>query len=371
MKYKVLISESPIPDSETAERLEALGLRVPFVTSDEDFNIYAYLPEDSKVKMSAIREIHYFEDSFMKIDERELKSHEDKIEEFNSVEVGDKVKISGYRNLVTEVEEIDGDLITTRINLRGYVFRFTNKLNRLSKSDVVFENKEYQFNPQYKETLYVDLKELDYLAETHDRYNYIVGVFNLVLRLKLSYTRLNVALLKPRFGVDRLFGFTGVTGSYDVRDLIHHLPYPESSMIYTLDQTLYHPDLRIVTKVPNKNIHSLQILTQDKFKRINGVDTGDQFQIYLNLCEKYDKMHPKPIFNEDRVKSSIVSGSDRLKKDHPECFDVPSPIEYLPPDSVSFNKYSLDIEDLYRSLLDDGFIQIVENLDYYINIIKG
>ena len=95
MKYTVLVSEYPI-DIEKAEKLRALGLRVPFIPSDEDFIIYAYIPDTIDVPMGRIRAIHYFESLNSTISKAELDLYDNSIEKFNSLKVGDKVKIKGY-----------------------------------------------------------------------------------------------------------------------------------------------------------------------------------------------------------------------------------------------------------------------------------
>lgn len=360
MKYKVLISENPIPDYATVEKLNALGLSVPYVTSDPEFNIYAYQPEDLDLRMSEVKAIHYFEDTELYITERELNHHQDKIKDFNSVEKGDPVKIAGYRNLVTTVEKVDGEEVTSKINLRGYIFRFIESVNKVSKSEVVYKGKELTFNKTFDKNLIVDLSEYKDIDDVH---KYVTSVFNLCLRLKLSFPKSNLILVRPLHRVDDLFSITGLLGSFSLSYLIESAMKPDD-ILYTPDLSLYNKTTNICSKVRNKNIKSIKLLTDQVFKEVTGLDTGLQYRHYLNLQKAYGKT--KLIFQEDYIKKLLLQDESNLKDKFPEAFDVP----VINKDIVK-ESYTLNVEDLYNKLYKLGYINIVENLDYYMSIIKG
>ncbi len=310
--------------------------------------------------MSEIKAYHYFEDTGLFITERELNHHQDKIKDFNSVEVGDKVKLAGYRNLVTEVEKVNGENITSKINLRGYIFRFEETINKVSKSDIVYEGKELNFNKTHDKNLVVDLSEY---KDIDDAYKYTQSVFNLCLRLKLSFPKSNLILVRPLHRVDDLFSITGLQGGFSLRYLTHNALKPKD-ILYSPDLTLYKSNINLCTKVRNKNIKSIRLLTDQSFKDITGLRNGIEYERYLRLKESYK--NTKLTFNEDFIKRTLINTPETLKAKFPEVFideDINS--------NITKQTYELNVEDLYNRLHELGYIHIVENLDYYMNIIKG
>ncbi len=361
MRYKVLISENPLPSILEAEQLRELGLKVPFVPSDPEFNIYAYVPEDVPLDIRKVRAIHYFEDHRIFISEKEYKAHFAKIDEFNHVEVGDKVKIVGYKNLVTEVESIDGDEAITKINLRGYVYRFRNKLSHLSKSEVLFRNREDTFQFTHQKTLYIDLSEYHHVEDPH---LYIQDVFHLTLRLKLSHPSYAVALVNPRFGAAELFGFREVlTGS--LRALYDGTVRPDD-LIYSNDFINWTDKCTFLSRLRMKSFRSIKAISKDQFEHLLNLTTPQNLIVYRRLRTLAKRSDTPILFNKDRIKYLLENDPESLRKRYPACFDF---------SAVSQNPQVINhgfcAERVYNALLDLKQVKIAENLDYYMTILRG
>lgn len=361
MRYKVLISESPLPSIVEAEQLRDLGCKVPFVPSDPEFNIYAYVPEDADVDLRKVRAIHYFEDNHLYISEREYKAHFEKIDDFNHIEVGNKVKINGYKNLVTEVESIKGDNAVTKINLRGFVYRFEKPLTHLSKSDVIYSNREDHFQFTHDNTLYVDLSEYHHIEDSH---LYIQEVFHLVLRLKLSHPAYNVSLINPRFGAAKLFGFQEVATS-SLRSLYGRV-ITSSDLLYSNDFINWTDECTFLSRLKLKSFRSIAPISKDKFSHMVKLSTPEKLKVYRRL-RSHSKSTILPVmFNKDRIKYLLEEDDATLRKKYPHCFDVE---EDAAPASVIDHDFC--IEQVYGSLIEKKQIKIAENLDYYMQILRG
>lgn len=367
MKYRVLMSEEPVPDIETVARLEELGLKVPFVPSDLDINIYAYFPAGENLDLRRVRAVHPFYEAYLEIDERELIHHQNKINQYNSVSKGDLVRISGYKNLVTEVESIEGNLVTTRINLRGYVFRFINNMNQLIKSDVIYRESDYDLNHIHDETIYVDMSE----CSLDTKETYIRDAFNLVIRIKLFYPKYNLAIINPLFDFDKMFGLVSISGAVEVRDLINAIG-TSKAIFYTRDLSLYRSDRKFICKIPYKHLDYLEEMNDISFKKITGLTSGNDLRVLHLLRDHHANTHSKLIFDEDKVCTAIKTRDSRFLKEYAEFF-APDKHSYRTLNKGDFrvSRNKLDMESLYKILLDEGYISIVENLDYYMKIIRG
>lgn len=353
MNYTVLVSEYPI-DIEKAEKLRILGLRVPFIPSDEDFNIYAYIPDTIDVPMSRIRAIHYFESLNSTISKSELDLYDSSVEKFNSLKIGDKVKIKGYKNLVTEIISIDGDKVISVINLRGYIYKFIEKLDRLSKSDIIYKNIEKTFSMTHSDKLYVDLSTYD---KIEDEYVYTQSLFYFLLRLKLAYSKKEIILLNPKFGFNNLFGFSAVYGSPASINL------RASDYICTENLTFYKEGVNLITYNTVKTVKHLVTVTPELFFQITKLKNSYQLSVYkevIKLHRTSNKLLSKPKLIQD-----ILYNVETVRNK----FDIT-----LPEISKSIElevAQPLDIEETFNTLLSNKHINIAENLDYYLTILKG
>jgi hypothetical protein len=361
MKYKVLISEAPIASIIEVELLRAMGLKIPFVPADPEFNIYAYVPDNIPFDLRKIRAIHYFEDHRLFISEKEYKAHFEKIEDFNLVAVGDKVKINGYKNLVTEVESIDGDLATTKINLRGFVYRFTKKLSHLSKSDVIYSNRSSDFQFAHVKKLYIDLAEYHHIQ---DPQLYIQEVFHLVLRLKLPNPAHSVSLINPRFGVAKLFGFQEV--SVNSVPCLFDSTVTSKDLLYSNDFINWTDKCTFLSRIRLKSFRSIAEIKKDKFYHMLGLSSPQHLIIYRRLRHIAKKNGMSMVFNKDRIKYLIEHNDISLRKRFPDCFDLSSIT--IPPLIL---QHEFCVENVYNSLLELKQIKIAENLDYYMTILRG
>lgn len=357
MKYKVLISEHPIPSVTVADELRALGLFVSFVPSDPTFNIYVYQPLDSTVALHTINHIHYFEDHNLLISKAEFEKHFAKVDDYNHIELGDSVRIHGYKNLVTEVESILGDRATTKINLRGFVFRFEEDINLLSRSEVIFQNREEHFQYCHESKLFVDLFEFD---QGQDSQTYISDIFNHLLRLKISSPKSSVILLNPKFDVDKLFGLDSVK-ALNVESIVSELTDKDS--LYSRNYSLYSDSYKFLTKVNRRNLWVLSEMDYLTFKEETSLDTAAQFRYYTNLQSK--AINQGRAFSPKSIMNRLKEDNIHLKAANKDCFVTPKL------STVQLVENDFCVEETLSSLLESGHVSIAENLDYYIGIIRG
>ena len=356
MRYEVLVSEYPI-NIDKAIKLRELGLRVPFIPSDEEFNIYAYIPENLNIKMDRIRAIHYFDSLHSYITQEELDKYDNSIKKFSEVKVGDLVKIKGYKNLVTKVIAVENGKVTTEINLRGYLYRFTEDEERIHKSDLIYQNSERLFQNHLPNKLYVDLANFDVIIND---YIYIQTVFYFLIRLKLSYSKLDPVLLNPKFDFHTLFGINAVHGS-------PALITPRSSdYIFTEDLTLYSAEKNIVTYRSIKNIKHLVTLTDDLFYKITGLHTAKQLTLYKHI--KQISKTSRKLINDNKIKQDIIQDYEQTKA----YYNITDQDLIKPQTKLSVTAApTFDIEATFNKLKELNHINILENLDYYLSIIKG
>ena len=359
MRYEVLVTENPI-DIVKAEKLRALGLVVPFIPSDEEFNIYAYIPEGADIDKDKINAIHYFDSLHQFITEEELQRYDLSIKAFNSVEIGDKVAIKGYKKLITTVVAVKDNEVTPEINLRGYIYRFHENIERVSKAEIIYPSVERDFKDTYDCDLYVDC---DPFSKIDQEFTYVHSLFYFLLRLKLSYSRMNVILVNPRFDFHKTFGFGAYFGSKEL------LPLETDDYLYTEDLTIYEPSLNIITKQQVRNVNHLVTVTPYVFKQITGLQTSKQLKILNRLLEIYK--NSKRIISIPKMKSDILFDADKVMKlNHIKPKDLNYKTIPLQRDNASAH-FLFDMNECFRYLLEKKFINIAENIDYYMTILKG
>lgn len=359
MKYQVLVSETPIP-FESKVQLENLGLFVPYLNTDDSFNIYAYIPEGLEVKIRDINRVHTFEDITLWITEKELEQFAGRIKSANSVEVGDLVKFRNYKNLVTKIEKIQGDTVTTSISLRGYVFRFKQALAQVKKSDLVYVNKEGLSEVNHNNNLFVDLSEFHNLCEPEIYYN---EVFTLLFRLKLKYSNLNLVLYKDRYNLAESIGLPTLKVEGTLVEFLQSQLADKNDFIYS-DLSNYSDNLNFIIKTPIKNGHAFVCLNHLNFKQYTGFNDSKSYYLFRHAQKQ--SQNNTNIFDPVRLTTEINNDYERFLKrfGEPELAqvtDVKSTIE----------THTVCYEELFEWLKANKLVYIAENLDYYLNLLRG
>lgn len=185
------------------EDLSKLGVIVPFDSSNTEFNNYAYIREDTDAstlkKIKAITGDYKSLPGSVSLDK--IRKHTDRIEEDNSVEVGDTVFYLPYKKLPFLVTAVIGDRVTIFHKMRNESLSLEVQQLEIHKApeEDIQEELIYKFNKAefigLTRTKYV-LIDCDFLPSV-GKFSHISEYIRVLIRAKLYYPEFKPILVNP------------------------------------------------------------------------------------------------------------------------------------------------------------------------------
>lgn len=354
------------------KELEDLGLKVPYDPKNPDINVYAYQLETSNVSIQKIKSIvpslSYAvfggEDSkqYMLASEYEVNKNIDKVQIVNKPTIGDNVTYSEYKKLVFTLINIDNDIATIKHELRNIDLLLDVPLDDIAifKGDLV-HYKSITF-PELNSNIYIDC---DYLGSDYS------DIFSLILRLKIMYQGYNLVFLNPDIDLANFLSVLKLSSIYGNIDLL--IPYLNA------EDKLYTNNFRYLKFIP-----TILVRETNKFysfvSEVNINDLGfkdiESFSFFYSVKALYNK---GVIDNEidfsilkNKINQSLTFAKGlygSYKKEIKELSD--KGLEVDGELFISKKEGNIDIEELIKMFNFYKLQYYIDNLEYYIYLIKS
>ena len=360
-------------DAVLKAKLEKLGARVPFNSIDHSLNTFFYLPVGVTIPN------HLFMDTpeyYGEISDAEVDKHCSKSLEVSKIKPRDIVVHKTYKDLPMEVLEVGDTTSHLRIKLRNYETSIT-----LNNSDLKLltnhleqdaEPVEYSAIPSFQfERLLDGYIVID--CDMFDSSEY-TNLFNISLRVKASYSKLNIVVLNPLAEGLEFARDLGLFVAYGfITDVLDHLN-DSNLKLYVITNKHY---VRVLSDVIN--IELGEFIREVDYKLFiaeeYGIKTRDLSLEVLEYVSRYIQYFDSckgQLFAPNKPRS-IIDSLQRSNDVFDHNRDKIKTMHYVSEVRIIdfFDNYRVADLSLIRKFESLGLKYISSNMEYYSRIIKS